>query len=356
MSPVFTLDMLPAREGDCLWLTYGDESGKRHVLIDGGRQATGRVVRDRLAALPADERRLELVVVTHVDRDHIEGMLELAEADFHGIEVGDIWFNGYRHLLNDFDPMGAVQGERLTEALSRPGRPWNEAFGRRRVAIEPGQPLALPPLAGGLQLTLLSPTPAKLTAMVKVWEDEVRIAGMKQGLPADEAVPGGFQRMGPIDVDSLAAQAFVDDRAEANGTSIALLAEYAGRRVLLGADAHCDVLAQSVRALGGGARLKLDAFKVAHHGSAHNISRELLDLVDCRRYLLSTNGSYFYHPDAAAVSRVVRFGGESPQLIFNYRSDETEAWEDGRRQQRYGYSALFPPGENGFQTVDLMAD
>lgn len=356
MSTIFTLDMLPAREGDCLWLTYGDENGKRHMLIDGGRQATGRIVRDKLADLPDGERRLELVVVTHVDRDHIEGMLELAEAEFHGVEVGDVWFNGYGHLLNGFAPMGAVQGERLTEALLHPGRPWNEAFGRGRVAIEPGQPVALPPLAGGLQLTLLSPTPDKLEAMIEVWEDEVRIAGMKQGIPADEAVPGGFQRMGPIDIDGLAAQEFVDDRAEPNGSSIALLAEYAGRRVLLAGDAHCDVLTQSVRALGGGARLKLDAFKVAHHGSAHNISPELLDLVDCRRFLLSTNGSYFYHPDAGAVSRIVRHGGESPQLIFNYRSDETEIWEDPRQQRRYGYSAVYPPGENGFHTVDLMAD
>jgi len=356
MSPIFTIDMLPAREGDCLWITYGDETGKRHVLIDAGRQATGKVVRDRLAALPADERRLELVVVTHVDRDHIEGMLDLAEADFYGVEVGDIWFNGYVHLLAAFDPMGAVQGERLTEALSRPGRPWNEAFERRRVAIEPGRPIALPPLAGGLRLTLLSPTPEKLEDMRPEWEKEVRIAGMKQGLAAEDAVPAGFQRMGGIDVDKLAAQAFVDDDAEANGTSIALLAEFAGRRVLLGADSHCDVLTQSVRALAGGGKLKLDAFKIPHHGSAHNVSRELLDLIECRRFLLSTNGSYFHHPEAGAMSRIVRFGGANPQLIFNYRTEETEIWDDPDLKDRYGYSAIYPPAANGFQTVDLMSD
>ena len=355
MSRTFTLEMLPAREGDCLWLTYGEAGERRHVLIDGGRKATGKVVRERLAALPEGERRLELVVVTHIDRDHIEGLLELAEAKFDGIEIGDIWYNGYDHLLNGFSPQGARQGERLGKALKTASLPWNEAFSRRRIAIEHGKPAALPPLAGGLQLTLLSPTPAKLAELLTAWDKEIRDAGLKPGVEA-EAVPGGFRRFGGINVEQLAGQPFVDDRTAANGSSIALLAEYAGRRVLLAADAHGDVLTESLRALAGGEKLRLDAFKIAHHGSAHNVSPEMLDLVDCRRFLLSTNGSYFYHPEASAMSRIIRFGGEAPQLVFNYRSDETAVWDDAGLKRKHGYSAHYPPAEDGFHHIDLMAD
>jgi hypothetical protein len=356
MSKVFTIEMLPAREGDCLWITYGDETRKRHVLIDGGRKATGKEVRKKIAALPPDERRLELVVATHVDRDHIEGLLELAEARFDGVEIGDIWFNGYTHLVNGFVPMGAAQGERFGDALMEHDLPWNEAFQRKRVAVANGEPIQLPELPGGLKLTLLSPTPEKLDEMRPVWEDEVRIAGMKAGLPPEQAVPRGFTSMGTIDVDTLAASAFQDDHTEPNGTSIALLAEFAGKRILLSADAHGDVLTASIRTLADGGKLKLDAFKIAHHGSAHNLSREMLELIDCKRFLISTNGSYFNHPDTSAMSRIVRFGGEQPQLVFNYRSDETESWEDADLQSRYGYSTLYPSGDNGFQLIDLMQD
>lgn len=356
MTDIFTLEMLPAREGDCLWITYGDETSKRHVLIDGGRSATGKAVRKKIAALPEDERRLELIVASHVDRDHIEGLLALAEDKFGGVEIGDIWFNGYTHLVNGFIPFGAVQGERLGDALIANGLPWNEAFGRKRVAIEEGEPIRLPDLPGGLRLTLLSPTPAKLQAMKAVWEAEVRIAGMKAGLPAEQALPRGFRRMGPIDVDTLAASQFEDDHAEANGTSIALLAEFAGRRVLLSADAHGDVLTASLKTLANGGRLKLDAFKIPHHGSAHNLSREMLDLIECKRFLVSTNGSYFNHPDSSAISRIVRHGGERPEIVFNYRTDETESWEDANLQSRFEYSTVYPGGANGFQLVDLMQD
>lgn len=355
MTQTFTLEMLPANEGDSLWITYGEDGERRHVLIDAGRQSTGRAVKQRLLDLPPGERRLELVVVTHVDRDHIEGMLELTEAGFHGVEVGDIWFNGYVHLQNNYASFGAAQGERLTDALVDQGLPWNEAFGNRRVAISLGQPVELEPLTGGLKLTLLSPTPEKLTEMIPIWEAEVRAAGMKRGIPPEDALPRGFRRMGAIDVDALAASAFHPDEAEANGTSIALLMEYAGRRVLLSADAHADVLEESVRALAGDGKLRLDAFKIPHHGSSHNLSRAILDLVDCKRFLISTSGSYFNHPDAATISRIIKAGGEAPELIFNYRSDETETWDDPQLKNRYGYTTRYPAsGRNGYQTVDLL--
>jgi hypothetical protein len=203
MTRHLTLEMLPAREGDCLWITYGVDE-RRHVLIDGGRKATGKVVRKRLEELPADER-LELVVVTHIDRDHIEGMLEIAESGFHGVEVKDVWFNGYDHLLNGFVAHGAVQGERLGSALADGGLPWNEAFGRGPVSIQPGAPVRLADLDGGLQLTLLSPTPAKLAALHPVWDAEIRKAGMKKGVTAEPDGPAGFERFGKPDIDALAA-------------------------------------------------------------------------------------------------------------------------------------------------------
>jgi beta-lactamase superfamily II metal-dependent hydrolase len=168
--------------------------------------------------------------------------------------------------------------------------------------------------------------------------------------------PEGFERFGRIDIDELASQPFTPDRAKPNGTSIAILAKYRGRCVLLAADAHPDRLVESLRPLAAaeGRRLRLDALKLPHHGSEYNVSFELLDLVSCPRYLISTNGSYFDHPDAMAIARVIKHGGDHPELIFNYRSDETLRWNNSRWQQRFGYRTTYPsPTENGTQVVDL---
>ena len=49
---VFRIDMLPAREGDCLWIEYGDTARPRRILVDGGRQSTHAALKQRFSALP----------------------------------------------------------------------------------------------------------------------------------------------------------------------------------------------------------------------------------------------------------------------------------------------------------------
>ena len=39
-SKFFTLEMLPARHGDCLWLEYGDDEGTSRIVVDGGPVGT----------------------------------------------------------------------------------------------------------------------------------------------------------------------------------------------------------------------------------------------------------------------------------------------------------------------------
>ena len=67
------VEMLPAREGDALWIRWGEPNDFRQMLIDMGTQATGRSILERLALLPEAQRQFELLVITHVDRDHIGG-------------------------------------------------------------------------------------------------------------------------------------------------------------------------------------------------------------------------------------------------------------------------------------------
>jgi hypothetical protein len=134
-----------------------------------------------------------------------------------------------------------------------------------------------------------------------------------------------------------------------------MLAEYDGVRALLGADAHIDRLVRSLQAVvGDGERLQLDAFKLSHHGSSGNTSQELLDLIDCPRYLISTNGSYFKHPTAEAIARVLKFGGDEKTLYFNYDSDFTKVWKNDTLQSAYGYIPQHPTEEDGTLRVSLQ--
>jgi hypothetical protein len=76
--------------------------------------------------------------------------------------------------------------------------------------------------------------------------------------------------------------------------------------------------------------LPLAAFKLPHHGSENNLTRAVLDAIDCGRYLISTDGSTHRHPDNLALLRILRFSKRPPRLLFNYARPTTEQWREGR--------------------------
>jgi beta-lactamase superfamily II metal-dependent hydrolase len=154
----------------------------------------------------------------------------------------------------------------------------------------------------------------------------------------------------------MAASGPTKDTSVPNLSSIAVLAEFGGRAVLLTGDAHADVLASSIRTLQrrrgrDGERLRLDALKLSHHGSANATTVDLLDAVDCSRFLVPTDGSTFYHPDREAIARVIVHGGTGPALHFNHRTDLNEFWADAELQHRYGYETAFPEDAVGLRVV-----
>lgn len=350
------LEMLPAREGDCLLLTYGPPASPRRVLIDGGRAATYAYTKTRLGRLPAEQREFELLVVTHVDRDHIEGVLAMLEDPARPVQFRDLWFNGYHHLLDeDVESFGPRQGEKLTTRILEQRLPWNRAFNGRPVETREGLPTI--ELEGDLKITVLSPSREKLKALIPQWVADCADAGLIPGSPAARRnLPDDIDAFGGFRIEDAVKEPFQKDTSKPNGSSIALLVEYEDKRLLLAGDAHADLLAESVGHLAqkAGGRLPLDALKLSHHGSAANTSRELLDLISCRNYLISTNGSIYSHPDRVTLARVVKSSDAGRALIFNYETPETRFWNNLAWQNKHGYSTRYPsPGEEGTAKLSL---
>lgn len=351
------LEMLPAGHGDCLWLEYGDPGSPRRVLIDGGTKGTyKRALLPKLRALPEEQRRFELFVVTHIDADHIGGALELLGDRQTGFRPREIWFNGYRHLPDEApETLGPVQGEKLTDLILGSRACWNGAFNQAAVVVPPAGELPRIELEGGLVLTLLSPTPDRLANLKPQWEKEVRKAGLDPNRPEEVAVSAEVPLLSAElpDVEELFRAPFSEDTAAPNGSSIAMLAELGGRRLLLAADSHPSVIKAGLeRRFGKEGKIALDACKLSHHGSKANNSPALLRSLDCPVYLFSTNGAYFGHPDREAVARVIKLGGEGASLQFNYRTDYNSPWDSKRLRDQYGYRTVYPETPEGGLTLE----
>lgn len=348
----FTIDALPAGHGDCLWIEYGDPRTPNRILIDCGTQGSSPALLKRIDGLPRHDRIFELFVLSHIDADHIGGALPVFGAIRRDLRFSDVWFNGWRHVSGQ---LGARQAEMFSTAIVDLQLPWNLwRDGDAIVTAVTDLPERI--LPGGMRLTLLSPTPASLSKLGPVWKRELKRQGLEPGGRVDysrflKGTPSTIADAAALkDIDNLADAKFAGDSSAPNGSSIALLAEFGGASVLLAGDAHAPILVESIRSLlrqRGAQRLKLDLFKVSHHGSHNNLSRELLDLLDCPRYLISTNGDHFYHPDRQAVARILRYGGDRKDLYFNYCNRFNEVWGSDALasvRETFACTTFYPPG------------
>lgn len=357
--PVFRLAMHPASEGDALILAWGDEEAPRHALIDLGRTGDYKALKPLLRSIG----RFELFCLTHIDADHIEGAVPLfKEADL-PFEADRIWFNARAQLVIAKDrlpplgleALGAAQAEKVTAGILKSGWRWNGDFESSVVSLDSPEAAAPIQLEGGLTLRLLSPSDHKLAQLLPVWDAELAKAGLRTTDPdaVERALVAGREFLSGPNVDQLAATPFRIDTTKPNGASIVFIAEFAGRRVLMGADSHPDVVETAVRALGFDEtnRLRLDCLKVSHHGSKANSSPSLLRILDCRRFAFSTDGSRHDHPDRETIARILKNDPERAKtLIFNFRQPNTECWDDADLMRRWRYECVFPPdGTDGIE-------
>lgn len=332
--------MLRASEGDCLLLSYGDPLKPSHVLIDGGRKADYPRLKNKLRELARAGGFIELLVVTHIDADHIEGVLSLLNDPNPAIDIREIWFNGLDEL-RALEAQGPEQGDELSQLLKAAGRSVNRAFDSRPVFLR-GDESDVVVLQGGLQVRLLSPTRTKLMKLREEWEewrskdsDTAAAEALRAELAEakDDAERRGLELQGKrpmpaqLDIPTLAESKNAFDSEPPNGSSIAFVASWGGKSMLLTGDAHPDVLVGSIKQLSPASKLKVDLVKMPHHGSRKNISGQLIELLDCARFAISTTGSRFGHPDPEAIARVVMYTGDGDlELFFNSIHDKTEPW------------------------------
>jgi hypothetical protein len=397
---MFRIEMLPAAHGDCLWIEYGTGRTVHRILIDGGPAHTYPALRERVLHLPIQERRFELLVISHIDGDHIDGIARLLQdAEALGCQFGRIWFNG-RDQLNRVpdpagEPLGSSEGEYLSLLIrdyqAGRGKPvWNLEFPDEVVTINrKAQTLPIADLDGECRITLLSPDYGCLLKLKDHWDAELAKAGLKAGDEKalrtsletnrrlrplgdvlgseEEHMEDRFELPDPADRDLAtnlsdalgtgaaepgAGEEFGADSSAANGSSIAFLLEYPKNkpdvRFLLGADASPSVLERSLDALQEqrGDTLSATGFKLPHHGSVANITPALLGKLRCKHYLVSTSGALFRHPHARAIELVLEThrGRGKPWLHFNYLTQTTRFWSDLADQEKRGYAAFHPKG------------
>jgi hypothetical protein len=360
---MFRLRVIQAEFGDSLVLEYGSAAAPRYLLIDGGPdQIYPLHLKPELDALAAAGGRLDLVVLSHVDEDHIVGLLDLfaelreqrANNGPETIAVDGVWFNQFS---NTIDPDGDIaprfralvsamhshgqplvnsdmsldsigQGHQLHVLAQTLGLAVNQSFagGVIKTDTAPG-PIVLDNLA----LRVVGPTDANLAKLQAEWEDWIDAH--------DPAVVSGDPFL-----------AGMTDRSIPNLSSVMLHAQADGKTMLLTGDGRGDHLLDGLKETGLGdsdGAIHVDLLKMPHHGSARNATRKFFTQVTADTYVISANGKHD-NPDLATLIWLVEAAEEQGRVIDIFVTNETESTAS--------LLANYPPDDYGYTLTAMSRD
>lgn len=330
------LRALRAKHGDSILLL--GEGVK--VLVDGGPSGVyNQTLRGELRSLDSDgedEPRIDLLIVSHIDADHIDGVLDLTDELLEArdeerdplIKLAGAWHNSFADVIAQDGPdtSGKVKataanvagafdellglgagGAHSTTVLASVGQGRQLRLDLKALNIEQNKGftdrVVLQGTAnrswerGNLKLDVLGPTQAELDDLREEWKKQLAKILAEEG-PAAVAAAGGL------------------DKSVSNLASIVVIAESDGKRALLTGDARGDMIIDWLEATGGfepDGTTHFDIVKLPHHGSDRNVDREFFRRVTADEYVVCGNGGHG-NPEPAMFEMLFE---ERPDL--NYR-------------------------------------
>jgi beta-lactamase superfamily II metal-dependent hydrolase len=322
------IKILQAFNGDSILITLQDEEGKnRNILIDGGTPNTYEY-KDRLTGkikagdlqlivqnLKQNNEKIDLLILTHIDEDHIGGILRLFEEDPNAPNsIGKIWFNSGRLISEYFkeeeikENLLKLQILKSTDTSIRQGVIFEDFIDKHnlwdRKIIKDKEEFN----EFGISFKILSPSIDTLKSLLKKWEKE-----------RPDTLTSKSNDHSATLKELIEKDTFEEDNSIANGSSIAFIFTLNSKSILFLGDAHPTTIINSLNHLGYSEEkpLKIEFVKVSHHGSKANTNFELLNLIDCNNFIISSNGDVHNLPDKQCLARIIK-SKPGAVLYFNY--------------------------------------
>jgi hypothetical protein len=326
---IFSLEATNAAAGDGLLLHYGTDDARKLMLIDGGPTSNYRErLRPRLEALrddlaPGGSLPLELVMVSHIDDDHIAGVLDLVNECVESVQASEdplcqikrIWHNSFGGLLGD---AAVKEAEEVDTASIEPGQgaavvasvgqgaELYDASVNLSAKLNAGHELVSAPVDDVLKLelddivfTVVAPAQAQLDNLRELWAKD--LAKAKKRKDRDAAI-----------------SAYLDNTVP-NLSSIVVHVEHGGKTMLLTGDARGDLVIQGLKAAGlldDKGEIEVDLLKVPHHGSDRNVATDFFRKVRAPHYVVSADGKHG-NPENATLLMIKEARGDDTDYAIH---------------------------------------
>lgn len=264
-----TLSTIRSGKGDCIHLRYNGHN----IIVDSGPTSSAGAFRSLCDAIIATGESLDTLIITHYDDDHIGGILKVDDPGFR-----EFYFNAYDGVFENGN-LSAIQNQRLFRILP-------ESIVHSSVVA--GDCIEL----GGARLWIHAPTESDLSKT----EEKMKEADTQLGAVSDWS----------FSLDELAKKDYPSpDTSVSNKSSIVFSFEYGDSKILFAGDASADSIPAG----------SYDIVKLPHHGSARNISDDLITRLNTNKFLICADGTR--HPNKQTVAKLLNIK-EKITIYSNY--------------------------------------
>jgi beta-lactamase superfamily II metal-dependent hydrolase len=293
-------DFLPSGSGDCTLVQTDDcviliDTGDYNYLVASAiKNKIYQILKIRLEQ--GKSTRINHVILTHIDDDHIGGMRILANDDSFMQIIDNIWFNypnATTTIFNTKDESNrnsVRKADKIRELVAT-----KKIHHIGNIDLNNKSPLSI---TQNLSLTLLSPRAVDRLKLESNWLESYPNNKNSSLIENPED-----------DLETLAYTPFHSDKSLPNSASIAFDLTYkeSGKiyNFLFLADSYPDVIAESLIKLKYSPKnpFFVDFVKVSHHGSKRNTNLELLGLIRANTFIIMTNG--YKKPDKETIARLI---------------------------------------------------
>lgn len=300
------IKMLEAFNGDCFLISLEDDEAIKNIVVDGGISKTYiRELHSEIKLIESKEHDIDLMLITHVDDDHIGGIISFFEDDeIKKNIVKRVVYNSAvtisKHLNVKYDSSREIEINKISEReMSYKQGKTLERELLKYDLLEHKVIKALDKIyLGNARLTILSPREDDIVRLHNKWERET--SDKKKASSSGNDYKKSIRCL-------LKEDKYSKDESIVNRSSISFLLEYGDFKILMLADSRSDIITKSLNDLGYTKNNKLiaDYVKLPHHGSKNNLNYDLLEIIDCKKFIISTDGSIFNHPDKITLARIL---------------------------------------------------
>lgn len=347
--------------GDCIFLLLKQGEVQFSVMVDCGK------LTDEIASYIENDLKntINLLIVTHIDNDHIEGLVDLMQGDKKP-KINKILFNCYHRETIDNPQSLSEKQQKVFEELKRRCSPtheleagkinakeavslsecilkdeaWTRAWQRKPVLK--GDVIDLD---GGFgKITILSPLPNDLNLLeaqfkkefwakfydkyAKQYKKEESLYEVLLRVWESTLVENRADKVGYAKLTKDAFVKVADNKVQPvtlpNRCSIAFVYEYCGHYFLLMGDADPGIVTKSLEEYYKDKMpMLMDLIKVSHHGSSHSTTKDLVKVADSADYYF-TGGNREERPSLETLSRIITspLNGQAQRMLHFNRKNQ----------------------------------